>query len=91
MMYAQVMIQELNLSKARAQLSGLVKKIKKNPDMKVRITAHGIPVVELRAIPGQKPRKNGGEVLLDLAQKMGLPDESYPKSTRVSEDHDNFL
>ena len=85
------MTQSISISEVRQNLSGLLKKLRKNPELSICITLNGIPVGELRPFKAKGPRFNAGAALLGVAGRIGRPQVELSDSGSVAEDHDFYL
>lgn len=86
------MTQSISISEVRQNLSGLLKKLRNNPELSICITLNGIPVGELRPFKAKEgPRLNAGAALLQVAGQIGRPQVELPNSGSVAEDHDSYL
>ena len=85
------MTQSISISEARQNLSGLLRKLRKNPDLSICITLNGIPVGELRPFRTKGPRLNAGAALLEVSGQLGEPELDAPNSGSVASDHDAYL
>lgn len=85
------MIKELPISEVRRNLSGLLKKIRKDRGLTIRITLNGMAVGDLSAPREKRLRMNAGEALLRAAREIGPPEVENPSGISVAEEHDRFL
>ena len=85
-----IMEQSLSVSTVRQNLSGLLRKLQKNPALSIKITLNNLPVGELRSVTAAQPRMNVGSVLVAIGKKSENG-RGKKKAGDTSENHDLYL
>lgn len=85
------LIKEMPVSEARRRLPSLLKRLRRHPEERVRITVHGLVAGELRASEPDRADINAGAALLKTLTELGERTKDYPRGRRVAEEHDDFL
>jgi hypothetical protein len=85
------MRQKIPVSKARTQLSCLLKQLQGNPDTVFEITVNSMVLGELRAPEAAQFRVKPGKSLLEAVEDMGKPEIPAPENSSVAREHDRYL
>lgn len=91
-MYKLDMVKKIAISEVRQNLSGLLRRLERTPDLKILITRDGKPVAQLTVPPQLGPRVSAGQALLGLAALVGAPDAVRAAGDEsIAEQHDHYL
>lgn len=85
------MRRRISVSKARTQLSRMLKELQEDPELVFEITVNDLVVGELRAPEGDRFWIKPGEALLAALEEMGEPEVSVPKGSPIAREHDHYL
>ena len=85
------MRRSIQISKARVQLSHLLKQIQKNSDTVFEITVNNMVLGELRAPEAMRFHVKPGKALLEAMETMGQPEVSIPEGNSTAREHDSYL
>lgn len=90
------MVKKIAISEVRQNLSGLLRRLERTPDLKILITRDGKTIAQLTVPPQQGSRVSAGQALLGLASLAGAPDVAtnaghVADGESIAEQHDHYL